>query len=238
METQYPVRSIGAAALGAGGGAPRFWAEADIGCHNIAGFESYAPIAPELSGWAKKDTSKLDYGYAIDDHHLQTHETFLTWKLDSPRIYRRDRIELRMADFDLSPREMKALTVFVMGLAEAKPLPEFNPTSDAGTGLAFATVASRFRNTDASFHPRLKPSCIDTFMPWPAFGLWVWQASPAMNTRGKRVATSSSGTSSKSVYTTFTYRLASSSSVNRCAASNPAHVSLSISTNSERSTNP
>ena len=24
-------------------------------------------------------------------------------------------------------------------------------------------------------------------MPWPAFGLWVWQASPAMNTRGRRV---------------------------------------------------
>jgi hypothetical protein len=100
-----------------------------FGCHNIAGFENYAPIAPELTGWAKKDVSKLDYGYAIDDHHLQTHETFLAWKLDSPRIYRRDRIELRMADFDLSPREMRALTVFVMGLAEAKPLPEFNPTS-------------------------------------------------------------------------------------------------------------
>ena len=98
-----------------------------FGCHNIAGFESYAPIAPELSGWAKKDTSKLDYGYAIDDHHLQTHETFLAWKLDSPRIYRRDRIELRMADFDLSPREIRAITVFVMGLVESKPLPEFNP---------------------------------------------------------------------------------------------------------------
>jgi cytochrome c2 len=98
-----------------------------FGCHNIAGFESFAPIAPELSGWAKKDTSKLDYGYAIDDHHLQTHETFLAWKLDSPRIYRRDRIELRMADFDLSPREIRALTVFVMGLVENKPLPEFNP---------------------------------------------------------------------------------------------------------------
>ena len=24
-------------------------------------------------------------------------------------------------------------------------------------------------------------------MPWPAFGLCVWQASPAMNTRGRRV---------------------------------------------------
>ncbi len=30
-------------------------------------------------------------------------------------------------------------------------------------------------------------------MPWPAFGLWVWQASPAMKTRGKRFATSASG---------------------------------------------
>ena len=33
-------------------------------------------------------------------------------------------------------------------------------------------------------------------MPCPAFGLWVWQASPAMNTRGSRVAISSAGTSS------------------------------------------
>ena len=50
--------------------------------------------------------------------------------------------------------------------------------------------------TDASFQPRLKLSCMDTFMPCPAFGLWVWQASPAMKTRGERVPTSSSGTSS------------------------------------------
>ncbi|HKQ71899.1 MAG TPA: c-type cytochrome [Polyangiaceae bacterium] len=100
-----------------------------FGCHNIAGFENYAPIAPELSGWAKKDVTKLDYGYAIDDHHQQTHETFFTWKVDSPRIYRRDRIELRMADFDLSPREIRALTVFVMGLVESKPLPEYAPAA-------------------------------------------------------------------------------------------------------------
>jgi hypothetical protein len=42
----------------------------------------------------------------------------------------------------------------------------------------------------------LKASCIDTFMPWPALALWVWQASPAMNTRGVREPTSSAGTSS------------------------------------------
>ena len=30
-------------------------------------------------------------------------------------------------------------------------------------------------------------------MPCPAFGLWVWQASPAMNTLGSRAAISSPG---------------------------------------------
>ena len=30
-----------------------------FGCHNIAGFENYSPIAPELSGWGKKDITKL-----------------------------------------------------------------------------------------------------------------------------------------------------------------------------------
>jgi len=35
------------------------------------------------------------------------------------------------------------------GLEHGALDPEFNPTSDAGTGLAFATLASRFRNTDA-----------------------------------------------------------------------------------------
>ena len=42
-----------------------------------------------------------------------------------------------------------------------------------------------------------QPSWIDTFMPWPALALWVWQASPAMNTRGVRVPAASVGTSSK-----------------------------------------
>ncbi len=75
-----------------------------FGCHNIAGFEKSSPIAPELGSFAKKDITTLDFGYAIPDHHLQTTETFATLKLDAPRIYRRDRIELRKADFDLSPR--------------------------------------------------------------------------------------------------------------------------------------
>ena len=51
----------------------------------------------------------------------------------------------------------------------------------SGSGL-------RPSSTDASFQPRLNASCIDTFMPWPALALCVWQASPAMKTRGRRDA--------------------------------------------------
>jgi cytochrome c551/c552 len=102
-----------------------------FGCHQIDGFENYAPIAPELNGWAKKDLSQIDYGYAIDDHHQQTHETFAVWKLDSPRIYRRDRIELKMGDFDLSAREIRSLVVFLMGLSPMKPRSETNPYEEA-----------------------------------------------------------------------------------------------------------
>lgn len=98
-----------------------------FGCHTISGFENSAPIAPELGGFAKKDISTLDFGYAIPDHHLQTTETFATLKLDSPRIYRRDRIELKMADFDLSPREIRALVTFLKGLTSGKARSAYLP---------------------------------------------------------------------------------------------------------------
>ncbi|HZF56712.1 MAG TPA: cytochrome c [Polyangiaceae bacterium] len=100
-----------------------------FGCHQISGFEKSAPIAPELSGFAKKDVTTLDFGYAIADHHLQTTETFATLKLDSPRIYRRDRIELKMGDFDLSPREIRSLVVFLKGLVTARPKTAYNPAA-------------------------------------------------------------------------------------------------------------
>lgn len=98
-----------------------------FGCHSISGFEKSAPIAPELGSFAKKDITTLDFGYAIPDHHLQTTETFATLKLDSPRIYRRDRIELKMADFDLSPKEIRALVTFLKGLTSGKPRTAFAP---------------------------------------------------------------------------------------------------------------
>ncbi len=109
-----------------------------FGCHNIAGFEKSSPIAPELGGFAKKDITTLDFGYAIPDHHLQTTETFAALKLDAPRIYRRDRIELRMADFDLSPREIRSLVVFLKGLVNGRPKAAYAPDQHPEYAAALA----------------------------------------------------------------------------------------------------
>jgi cytochrome c2 len=97
------------------------------GCHNISGFEKFAPIGPELTGFGQKDISTLDFGYAISDHHLQTTETFAALKVDSPRIYVRDRIQLFMGDFDASADEIRALTLFLKGAVNGKPNKDFDP---------------------------------------------------------------------------------------------------------------
>ena len=39
--------------------------------------------------------------------------------------------------------------------------------------------------TRAIFQPRLYESCIETFIPWPALGEWVWTASPARKMRSE-----------------------------------------------------
>jgi len=109
-----------------------------FGCHQIAGFDKSAPIAPELGGFAKKDITTLDFGYALADHHLQTTETFASIKLDSPRIYRRDRIELKMGDYDLSAREIRALVTFLKGLVPAKPKESYNPLKHEAYAAALA----------------------------------------------------------------------------------------------------
>ena len=89
---------------------------------------------PSSAASPRRTSRTLDFGYAIPDHHLQTTETFATLKLDSPRIYRRDRIELKMGDFDLSPREIRALRDLPQGPRRAASrAPPTRPPSTPST---------------------------------------------------------------------------------------------------------
>jgi len=107
-----------------------------FGCHEISGSSALSLIGPELNGFAKKDVTTLDFGYAIADHHLQTMETFASLKLDAPRIYGRDRIALKMGDFDMSADEIRALTVFLKGTVPARPSEKFDPMKQPGRSAA------------------------------------------------------------------------------------------------------
>ena len=98
-----------------------------FGCHRIDGFDKFAPIGPELTGFAQKDITTLDYGYAISDHHLQTTESFAALKLDAPRIFSRDRIQLKMGDFDMSADEIAGVVIFLKGATSSKPAEDFDP---------------------------------------------------------------------------------------------------------------
>ena len=48
----------------------------------------------------------------------------------------------------------------------------------------------------ANFHERLYESIMETFIPWPALGLCVWHASPAIKAQGICPASAPFGTSS------------------------------------------
>jgi cytochrome c2 len=97
-----------------------------FGCHRIGGFESAAPVGPDLNGWATKDPANLEFGRTLNDQK-KTREAFTLWKLDAPRLFERDDIKLKMGDYDLSPREIRALTIFLLGLTNRKPKTKFDP---------------------------------------------------------------------------------------------------------------
>ena len=102
------------------------------------------------------------------------------------RLLHEIRLELRGID----PFAVRLGGVFRRSAEHSRPL-AVEVDQLLGDGLALARVGAqnlrptRRRRTAASFHPRLNASCMETFMPCPAFGLWVWQASPAMKTRGR-----------------------------------------------------
>ncbi|MBI2896735.1 MAG: c-type cytochrome [Deltaproteobacteria bacterium] len=156
------------------------------GCHQIAGFEGAPPIAPELNGHARKDVTTLDFGYAVPDHREQTWETFVTWKLDAPRIYSRDRIELRMGDFDLSPHEIRALLVFLKGTQEDRVAPQYDPQlSERGRAILAGRQIVEDYNCRGCHVIEGRGADIRTFFPLTPEALAL--APPVLRAEGFRV---------------------------------------------------
>jgi cytochrome c2 len=86
------------------------------GCHFINGYEQTAGIGAELTEFGIKETSRLDYGDYIVNHRQQTWDAWLENKLKHPRVYRYERVDTRMPQFDLSPEEVTNVMVVLKGM--------------------------------------------------------------------------------------------------------------------------
>lgn len=87
------------------------------GCHTIRGFENAGPIGTELTTWASKFLTQLDFALVHDIPH-----TKMAWagnKLKNPRIYDRGKIKdfgelLKMPNFGFNDHEIEAVVTFLM----------------------------------------------------------------------------------------------------------------------------
>ena len=90
-------------------------------CHMIQGFENAQRIGTELSTWATKRVSQLDFGFTEESEIPHTHEAFLANKLMNPRIWDKDKVvafqdKLKMPNFYLNDEDREAIMTAVLGL--------------------------------------------------------------------------------------------------------------------------
>jgi cytochrome c2 len=87
-----------------------------FGCHEVEGYENEARIGADLTGFGSKTADKLDFGDVpelVNDHHAQTWGAWIDLKLQQPRIYTYERATTKMAQFDVTEDEKKAIILFL-----------------------------------------------------------------------------------------------------------------------------
>src|SRR5439155_8200407 len=80
------------------------------------GFENAGRIGVDLVEFGTKLPSKLDFGDVKEfasDPHKQTWDAWTRRKLLEPRVYRYERVETRMPQFDLTPKELEMAVMFL-----------------------------------------------------------------------------------------------------------------------------
>ncbi len=83
------------------------------GCHDVKGHELDAKIGAPLDDFGRKTVDLLDFGNAVPNPR---HHSWFNWtdlKLRAPRIYRYERVDTRMPQFDLNDDEVRSLLVFL-----------------------------------------------------------------------------------------------------------------------------
>ena len=116
------------------------------GCHRIKGMEDAQPIGTELTTWASKFKTQLDFGLfkpsAVfgEDGVDYTHVKWASMKLANPRIFDEGKEDtktfaelLKMPNFEFSEEQIDALITFLLSRTK-RMIPETRLASSTGGG--------------------------------------------------------------------------------------------------------
>ncbi len=83
------------------------------GCHDIKGHENDAKIGADLNEYGRKTVDLLDFGNAVPNPRHHSWFNFVDLKLRAPRVYRYERVDTKMPQFDVTDEEVEAIMVFL-----------------------------------------------------------------------------------------------------------------------------
>ncbi len=100
------------------------------GCHEIKGHENDAKIGAEMNEYGRKTVDLLDFGNAIPNPRHHSWYNFVDLKLRAPRVYRYERVETRMAQYDVNDDEVVKVMTFLKSRTAEKVPPSYLLTSN------------------------------------------------------------------------------------------------------------
>ncbi|MGQ0508270.1 MAG: c-type cytochrome [Myxococcaceae bacterium] len=100
------------------------------GCHDVKHHELDAKIGAPLDDFGRKTVDLLDFGNAVPNPR---HHSWFNWtdlKLRAPRIYKYERVDTRMPQFDLNDDEVRSLLVFLKSRISGEVPLAYRPMAD------------------------------------------------------------------------------------------------------------
>lgn len=91
------------------------------GCHKMDGMDYGFRRSPEHTGFADKEMEKFDFGHITDIPHNRA--AWIKRKLEQPRSFSTETIQLVMPDFELPAEEIRDLRVWLLSMGE-REVPE------------------------------------------------------------------------------------------------------------------
>jgi cytochrome c2 len=87
-----------------------------FGCHSIKGFEEARPAVPDVTEFARRPVTELDFGNTTEQEVPRTKWDWVRRKLSDPRLYEKKDVQLFMPGYDLTDDQTHALVAYSVSM--------------------------------------------------------------------------------------------------------------------------